>query len=1177
MVCAVGASGSTLNLVPWPAEVVAGEGSFAVGSGTRIVPGEPALAALAGVLADEFDSAFGLPLVVDAGAPAAGNIRLALNGTFVGEAQRLTVTADGVLVEAANVQALAAATVTLLQAVAVNEGQVSIPSLTVNDQPFVAYRGLMIDVARQPHSVATLKRIIQLCRLYKIRYLQLHLTDDQGFKFPSTAFPLLTTQNHSGPPYTLAELVELEQYSQVRGVTIIPEFEIPGHSAAMIRTMPDLFKIKDTLPYEHHATVNWAKPEVMAALDVLIGEVCAVFQATPYFHIGGDEADFTYAHQNEHFIQRFQELGYAAPFDSADTGQLFRRLLRTLDGLVTTKYGKQMLVWEGFHRDQSANPLEPVPKTIPVMAFENTYYPANHLAADGYPVINTAWNPLYVVNGIQCSPENIYGWNIYQFGRYQQDWNQVHWITVPAGSNVIGAQMCSWEQPENLEISSLRLRLPAMSERIWNPDAGRTYADFSARVAATDTLLSRLAGIDGFAPQVDISGNQSQALDTVVGAGNSARLVGNAKTHWASTTAASGVNLNGFELHIDNGGGNAQTYNGTLTGPGTLRLTGRGTADWSPDIRLGGTAANTPDGVTLSQGRVTLNKSPGVNALAGSITVAGGSSTKRITLEQSEQISDAATIDSSAGTGLFVLELNGFNETIGSLTIHSGHRVNTGAGGVLHVASLVVGGVTMPKGAYTAGSHAFVEGTGYIDVDRFGPPVIDGPPAAPAAPSPPDEEAGVHPAFEKSLGWAPSAGASSYDVFLWEAGGSKPGSPSATVSLSAYTLPADLLSLTSYHWQVSARNAIGTTDGPQWSFSTVARWELGGELPATLDSIIGAGNSGLLVGDARTHWQATTAVSDIDLNGFELTLHNGGGNAQSYNGAITGPGGIRIDGRWAADWSPDVRLGGTAANSPGNVVIQSGRVTLDKPPGIDALAGAITMSGLGSEKRIVLENHGQIHDTSTIDSTASGGFFELVLNGFHETVASLNLKAGHQVNTGPGGVLTVGALTVGGTLMAAGAYTAASHPSFVSGSGSVVVEEAGGGGFAAWAVSKGLTGTDAAFDADPDGDGIPNGIEFVIGGEPNPTHGNWNSRALLPVGLSDHDQFSFIYRLMNEAASLDPVVEFSAGLDADWVTAVDPGNASIVVAPGDPAATVTVTIPKTGRNSLFARLSVTSP
>ncbi len=1030
---AVRAPGAALNLVPWPAQVVLGAGSFAVGAGTRIVPGEPALAPLAGVLAGEFELGFGLALAVDAGAPAAGNIRLALNGSFEGEAQRLTVAAGGVLIEAGNVHALAAATVTLLQAVAVNGGQVTIPTLTVNDQPFVGYRGLMIDVARQPHSVATLKRIIQLCRLYKIRYLQLHLTDDQGFKFPSTAFPLLATQNYSGPAYTLAELRGLEQYSQERGVTIIPEFEIPGHSAAMIHTMPDLFKIKGTLPYEHHATVNWAKPEVMAALEVLIGEICEVFQATPYFHIGGDEADFTYAHQNEYFIQRFQELGYAAPFDSADTAQLFRRLLRTLNGQIATNHGKQMLVWEGFHRDQSATPLEPVPKTIPVMAFENTYYPANQLVADGYPVINTAWNPLYVVNGVQVSPENIYGWNIYQFGRFQPDWNQVQWITAPSGSNVIGAQMCAWEQPENIEIDTLRSRLPAMSERIWNPDAGKTYMDFSARVAATDALLSRLAEIDGSAPRVDISGLLTTELDTAVGAGNAARLVGNTQTHWGSTNSSADVALNGYQFTINTGGGNAQTYSGAFTGPGTLRFQGRGDATWEPDMRLGGTLANTPTGALLSYGRVQLNKPPGVDALAGAITV-NTTQTVRLQLLASNQINDASTLTSTTGGGVFHLDLGGFEETIGRLEMKAGDKVNTGIGGILKVTTLKVGGVELPKGSYTVNS-GFVTGSGYIDVDNAGPPVIANPPGVPGTPSPAAAANNVHPAYLAKLTWAITTDATSYDVYLWLAAATKPGTPTANVVLPEFSVSPQVLSLSNYKWQVVAKNSAGNTAGPEWTFATVDRRDISGNLTQTLSAIIGAGPA-RLIANARTYWAGTTAAADINLNGFEFTINNGGGNTQTYNGAITGPGTLRIEGRGDASWPDDIMLGGTLANSPAGVTLASGRCRLNKPAGVDALAGPITVNTSGTV-RIQLLKSNQINDASTITSTASSGAFYLEMGGFSDTISGLAINTGHQVDTGTGGVLTVANLTVGGTVMPPGTYT--SSAGFVTGTGSVVV------------------------------------------------------------------------------------------------------------------------------------------
>jgi hypothetical protein len=252
-------------------------------------------------------------------------------------------------------------------------------------------------------------------------------------------------------------------------------------------------------------------------------------------------------------------------------------------------------------------------------------------------------------------------------------------------------------------------------------------------------------------------------------------------------------------------------------------------------------------------------------------------------------------------------------------------------------------------------------------------------------------------------------------------------------------------------------------------------------------------------------------------------------------------------------------------------------VTLNKTDGVDALAGVITVAAGGSTKRIWLENNNQIHNASTIDSTASNGFFELMLNGFNETIAGLNLKAGHMVNTGTGGVLTVASLIVDGVTLTGGPYTAASNSEFVSGTGSVVVGSGGGGGFATWAAAKGLVGADAAFDADLDGDGIPNGIEFVIGGEPNPAHPDWNSSALLPAGVSDGTNFVFTYTLRNDAAYLNPVVEFDTGLDGPWSTAVDPGNATIDVAPGTPAATVTVTIPKNGNPAMYGRLKVTEP
>jgi hypothetical protein len=89
-----------------------------------------------------------------------------------------------------------------------------------------------------------------------------------------------------------------------------------------------------------------------------------------------------------------------------------------------------------------------------------------------------------------------------------------------------------------------------------------------------------------------------------------------------------------------------------------------------------------------------------------------------------------------------------------------------------------------------------------------------------------------------------------------------------------------------------------------------------------------------------------------------------------------------------------------------------------------------------------------------------------------------------------------------------------------------------------WAATKGLSGPAAAFDADPDGDGIANGIEFVLGGQPNPALADANSQHLLPTGALDGDHFVFTYRRSHAAAYLGPLVEFASDLSGPWIAAL---------------------------------------
>ncbi|MCX6874362.1 MAG: family 20 glycosylhydrolase [Verrucomicrobia bacterium] len=154
------------NIIPWPKNVELDPGQLRLTS-ARIVAGAPALLPLAKLLSEE----------------------------------------------------IAAATRLKLPAVSGQGESAAVARVRHDDNPDKAYRGLMIDVARQYHMIDNLKQIVEMCRLYKVRYLQLHLTDDQGFMFPTKAFPKVFTQiQNGGQPYTLEynTPVTIEQPGLVR-------------------------------------------------------------------------------------------------------------------------------------------------------------------------------------------------------------------------------------------------------------------------------------------------------------------------------------------------------------------------------------------------------------------------------------------------------------------------------------------------------------------------------------------------------------------------------------------------------------------------------------------------------------------------------------------------------------------------------------------------------------------------------------------------------------------------------------------------------------------------------------------------------------------------------------------------------------------------------------------------
>jgi hexosaminidase len=146
-----------------------------------------------------------------------------------------------------------------------------------------------------------------------------------------------------------------------------------------------------------------------------------------------------------------------------------------------------MLVWEGFGPEGRVV----IPTDVTVMAFEMLHHTPDKLVAAGYPVINTSWRPLYVVNERCWGEREIYAWHRGEFRHFVAGFPAFEGMEVPRDA-VLGAQLCAWEQPAERELPSTRRRLAALAERLWNEDAALSADDFLARLASSDERLTVL-------------------------------------------------------------------------------------------------------------------------------------------------------------------------------------------------------------------------------------------------------------------------------------------------------------------------------------------------------------------------------------------------------------------------------------------------------------------------------------------------------------------------------------------------------------------------------------------------------------------------------------------------------------------------------------------------------------
>jgi hexosaminidase len=312
-----------VNVIPAPFSVESIDGEpFLLSAATPVVavPGlEPLaewfaaeLAASTGIVIDLAepgdDPAIRLSLVaVDPGLanlPATGGTR-ADGGDRDTERYALTIGADGIELRALAPEGIFRGLATLVQiaATAAAHGTaIALPPLSILDAPRFAWRGFSFDIVRTAFTVDEVKRVIDLLALYKVNVLHLHLTDSEGWRIEIDAWPRLAevggqtaAQGRPGLFYSKADYREIVRYATDRFITIVPEIEMPGHTAAIFSAYPELAgdgADPSTANLEQAAyfqAMHPDHPRIFGFIEDVLTEVAALTPGA-WLHIGGDEA-----------------------------------------------------------------------------------------------------------------------------------------------------------------------------------------------------------------------------------------------------------------------------------------------------------------------------------------------------------------------------------------------------------------------------------------------------------------------------------------------------------------------------------------------------------------------------------------------------------------------------------------------------------------------------------------------------------------------------------------------------------------------------------------------------------------------------------------------------------------------------------------------------------------------
>jgi hexosaminidase len=492
-----------LNVAPIPADVQPGTGSLVVDPSFSVgIVGykEARLDRAVHRFLSSLSRQTGMPLTTKLADPAkavlvvrADHPSKPVQEVDEDESYILEVTTSGARLTAPNPLGVLHGLETFLQLIETTPDGFCVPAVRIRDQPRFRWRGLLIDVCRHFFPLDALKRNLDGMAAVKLNVLHLHLSENQGFRVESKAFPKLHEMGSDGFSYTQAEIRDLVEYAHDRGIRVVPEFDMPGHSTSWFVGYPEIASapgpyILDRKWGVFDPAMDPTREQTYRFLDEFIREMAELFPDR-YLHTGGDEVNGKQWDANPK-IQEFKRLHHLD--SNHDLQQYFNERIQK----IVAKHCKIMIGW-----DEILSPN--LPRDIVIQSWRGPDSLAQ-AAKLGYDGILSAG---YYLNLMAHASDH-----------YQVDplGGAAAGLAPEEKARILGGEACMWSEyvsPDNLD-SRIWPRTVAIAERLWSPETVQDVDSLYRRMGAVSwrlewlglthrssyvAMLGRLAGTDDIA------------------------------------------------------------------------------------------------------------------------------------------------------------------------------------------------------------------------------------------------------------------------------------------------------------------------------------------------------------------------------------------------------------------------------------------------------------------------------------------------------------------------------------------------------------------------------------------------------------------------------------------------------------------------------------------------------